>query len=173
MRIHRTMRTVIVSLASVLLLSCEKHPVVYLPSGLEYVFDKNGRVTDYSINLDNPRVIQYQSLNMLHDDLYHTPSGKLNSIFEANPQWEFVYYCHCELSDSTDIVETLKRYDTNHRVIIDTAAEFLTINNLSSEWTELGYICNSKGQCYGIGIAGSSLSSFDTYFRNAKLKMSH
>jgi len=151
--------------------SCERHDQVNLPDCLEYVYDKNGRVNNYSIDLAKKRVIQYQSLNMLHDDLFHTPRGKLNKIIADNPDWEFVFFCHCDLCDTTDLIKTLQRYDTDHRVIIDTAACFLSVNQLSEQWTELGFICDKKGKCYGIGIAGSSLSSFDSYFAQVKRKL--
>ena len=152
--------------------SCGHHSTIHLPSDLgEYTFNKCGRLDENKIDYEKPKVIQFHSINMLKDDLRHTPYHKINEIVDENPGWEFIYYCKCSLSDTIELINVLQENDFPLPVIVDTSGVFLKENNLANKWTELGFICNQNNKCYGGGIVGSSLSSFDYQFEEAKAIM--
>lgn len=153
-------------LSVVLLFSCENKKIHSLEDP-RYVFDKNGRVWSYKKEA-KPTFYQYNTLRALKDMLYHTPMGKIDSIITNNPDWQFVFYCKCQIQDSLELIELLNRRHCSFPVIIDSAATFLSKNGMQP-YSEIGLFCDERGRKLGLySSIGTDKSFFDIEFPKAK-----
>ena len=147
-------------------LSCTQGKVLQ-PMEPSYAFTKEGRA-QISIDRSRHHYYWFVTLDSMQDDLYHTPRGKIDKIMAENPDWQFICYCHANLSDSLAIVELLRRYDCSLPVVIDEHARFLTQNNIKERYSDIGFICDRNGRCKAVATIGTSQSFFDQEFASVK-----
>lgn len=145
--------------------SCSKDRIE-LWDGYEYVYDRNGRVDSYSFDHRKPFVANTYSQSALKFALRESPQGKINRMIKENSWCNFVFYCDCQLCDTTALVKTLKKYECEFPVIIDPNRTMWKLNKISV--SGISYVCRKDGQMIGYGVIGASGSPFDAVFQKLK-----
>lgn len=153
--------------------SCERASTIKIPDISDMdVYDRRGRVHDYSYREESNKVIQQIWASCLCNNvLPHTPSGKIDRIIAENPDWEFLFFVYVK-NDSTEIdrlLRCLDKYDCDFPVILDYDRTFSKINH--QNYTEIGYICDSKNHLLGVSVIGTEQSFFDQEFSRAKKQL--
>ncbi len=136
----------------------------------QYVFDKDGR-TNVTIDPTKHHYILYTTESNFRSVLSHTPEGKIDKIIRENPSWQFLIYCKTEPSDSLELMLLLSKYNCSFPVILDPSGEFLSINEIESTYTLIGYICDRYGKVLGGSIIGTTQSFFDQEFQKIILNL--
>ena len=150
-------------------LSCTNSRLIYPIEDLTEAFTKDGK-RDLILKEGN-KYLWFVTYDNLSNDLYHTPSGKIDRIMNENPDWQFICYCHCPISDSSKVVGKLNQYNCSLPVIIDEEGCFLKINGIKDSYSDIGFICDKRGRCLGVSTIGTTQSFFDQEFSNAKRKV--
>lgn len=161
------MKKLLSTIFLLLSVSCTESGTRIIPwTEYAHVYDQSGR-TEFTIDANKHHYMLHTTLYNFNDCLAHTPKGKIDRIISANPSWQFIFYCHCQVSDTSQLINLLKKHDCKFPVIIDPEREFLTLNKIE-KYTEIGFICHQNGKCQGISTIGTSQSFFDKEFQKAK-----
>lgn len=152
------------------LVSCSQGRTLSPLSEAELAFTKDGNVLLVH-NVDCNQYYWFVSIDEFRNDLYHSPKGKINSIIDDNPDWQFVCYCHCSKVDSLQIIRVLQRYDCKMPVVIDENGSFLISNGIKERYSDIGFICDKRGRCLGVSTIGTVQSFFDQEFSRVKSSM--
>ena len=158
-------------LYSLSVISCGSGNALKLWEDFEYVYDRHGTVESYSIAHEKPFVCSWFSLNGLAFALQYTPPGKIDQIIGDNPDWEFVFYCGCNQSDSLVLQQLLDAHDCSFPIILDSDNELGRINYDNSSYGSITTICGPDGTKLGSGVIGTSMSFFDSSFEDAKIRL--
>lgn len=149
------------------LLSCDnpnygKVDIIELPD----VFNINGRVSDYTIDMNKPKVVAYfHGVKSLDYAMSKTPKDKINKIISENPDYEFIYYIgNIQPYDTTALIELFNRYNMRNPVMLDYNGEY----KREEKWTQITLITDKKNIVRGVAIIGVSYSPFDSEFANVK-----
>lgn len=137
-----------------------------------HVYNQNGEVKDYTLEKGKPYVINFATLSAAKYVLYHTPKGKIDTIINSNPDWEFVFYCECEPSDSLELMGILKRYNCHFPVIVDPEGSWPK-KELNHHYDAIGVICDKEGNILDVSVIGTTQSFFDQKFSAAKRQISN
>ncbi|MCI1785597.1 MAG: hypothetical protein LKI59_05610 [Bacteroidales bacterium] len=158
----------LLSASCLLPMSCQNsHKIKLVQPADNVVYNRFGKVQGYSIDMSKKKVINYLTPGGLNDDLYHTDKGKIDRIIKDNPDWDFIFYIGCQEADTSKVMEILTQYGCNFPVILDIDKNFLK-TNLDSQYSEIGFICDSKNEIMDVCVIGTKQSSFDTDFRKVK-----
>ena len=165
------MNRIILAIATcTLLASCSRGTEIVPWDDFQYAFDKDGRC-EVTIDPAKHHYILYTTEANFRHVLSHTPEGKIDKIISENPSWQFLIYCKTEPSDSSGLMQLLSRYNCRFPVILDPSGEFLSINEIESTYTLIGYFCDRHGKVLGASIIGTSQSFFDQEFRKISLNL--
>jgi len=147
---------------------------------IDNVVDQNGKVHDYIIDPDKPKIISYfYNLSILKWVLDSTPTGKIDKIIEENPEFQFLFYYELHPTDTVNLVSLLKSYNCKFPVILDEHGLFVArnTNNLSprgsSAITCISWICDKNGGVYEVAIIGTTRSFFDSSFNSVRRTILH
>jgi len=131
------------------------------------VYNKDGKVNDYKIDLSKKKVIDYFTIGGLIMNLEYTDIGKIDRIIRENPDWEFIFYVKCEEKDTTKVKGILSRYECRFPVILDFKNEFYE-KNFSEQYGGIGFICDERNRSLSLAIIGTRQSFFDQNFARVK-----
>lgn len=119
----------------------------------DYAYNRYGRDTNYSFDNSKPKIISYFDTGNLEFFCCYDNRRHADKIIKANTGFEFLFYIHCPLSDTTRIIEMLDKSDNDFTVMLDTEGK-ITKQLYNPEFTAITFVVNGGDnyifECPGI-----------------------
>lgn len=166
-KLHLSSHWTIIGTLVILCLSCTPRNLIHIVPPNNNVYDRNGKVQGYSIDMSKKKVVDYFNVDGLIMVLNYTDSGKIDKIIRENPDWEFIFYVGCKQKDTAKVKDVLSWFKCDFPVILDFDDEFAE-KNFNQKYSAIGFICDSKDRSKAVSCIGTRQSFFDSDFARVK-----
>ena len=144
----------------------------YKTPDVREAIDRNGPV-EVPLVQDGKKVVMYYTAGGFAFSMQDVPHGKIDGIIRDNPDWQFLFYVHCQTDEEVEFVRKwLANIGDDFAVRIDRDNAFRKANNMD-EYGSIGFILDEKGRKLSVCVIGTPRSFFDSEFRKAKRMLGH
>ncbi|MBR0301451.1 MAG: hypothetical protein IJQ93_14200 [Bacteroidales bacterium] len=158
------LKPIITCILAVILCCCESGHKIILPDDYSHVYTKDGRSDDFRPDKSKNKFILYFSQKgLMKPCLSELWTSSADSVFKANPDWEFIIYYKGSLADSLDLRSLLEKYNCGAYIVISENDEFKKDNGIG-KILQTSYFLDSNNKVLGQWLVGDD--SFEKQFND-------
>ena len=75
----------------------------------------------------------------------------IDSLMEANKEWEMIIYYKGFLRDTTEVFKITKKFDCQIPVVFNEYDQFLDVNKIDKKWGSMSFFLDKKNTVIGRG----------------------